>query len=460
MSTKSQPRPSRLLVIVAAILIPLGTTACGKKSGGKAGESASQKAGEEPEKPGAAGESAKPSGTAGLPSSVSATQDGDKAATGKQKVLLWHAYRDAERLALDQLIAAWNQKKASIEVVALAVPFDALIDKAQVAIPRGNGPDLVIFAHDKIGTWARDGLIQPLGTWAGRDRLGRFLPQTVKPLVFERAIYGLPLAFKSLVLFYNRTMVPTPPKTMKELIAIAKQHTDKKEGKFGFAYDAADLYMHAGFLHAHGGAVIDEKTGALRLDSDEAIAAAKYVRGLHAKEKVVPKGMSNFVVTAMFNDNKVPMVLNGPWFLSEIEAGIKWAVAPLPTLDNGQPIKPFLGSEAIMLSAKTTKRDAALEVLDYLTSDEAALTRLKVGQQMVANKKVYENARWAADPTIKVFRAQADVAVPMSNAVQASLAWQPYNNALRKIVFGGEDAAKTLKAAQAQADAAVAKQTK
>lgn len=412
--------------------------------------------------PPAAGSKPIQTATTGTDKGASPAADPAKAPANKepapvQNVLIWHAYRDAERAAFDKLIGAWNEKQPHIQVKALAVPFDALIDKMQVAIPRGNGPDLVVFAHDKIGTWARDKLIQPLAGWATGDRLGRFLPQTVKPLVFESAIYGLPLAFKSLVLFYNRAMIAKAPATLDELVTMAKAHTDDKDGRFGLAYDAADLYTHAAFLHAFGGSVYDDKAGKLTIDTPAAVQAVNAVRKLHATDKVLPKGMSAFVITAMFNDGKVPFVLNGPWFVAEIDKSVKWAIAPLPTVAEGKPLRPYLGSEAVMLSAKTKVKDAALTIMDYLTSDEAALLRLSEGKQMVANKKIYENAEWSKDPIIRVFRAQADVSVPMSNAVAAGLAWQPYSNALRKIIFGGEPAEPTLKAAQAQADAAFAK---
>ncbi len=440
--TTAYRRLHRFALLASALCVAGAlTTGCGKKSAPAASKPTSTQADNNNKAPVA------------LANEATAAS----AKTVKQKVVLWHAYRDAERKALDALITAWNDKRKDIELVALAVPFDALIDKAQVAIPRGNGPDLLIFAHDKIGTWARDGLIQPLGKWANSARLGRFLPQTVKPLVFERAIYGLPLTFKSIVLFFNRAMVTKAPTTLKDLVTEAKKHTNIAEGEFGFAYDAADLYFHAPFLHAFGGQVFDESSRKLVIDSPEAVAAVQRVRQLHAVDKVLPKGMSSFVITAMFNDGKVPFVLNGPWFISEIERSVKWGVAVLPKTATGQPLKPFLGSEALMLSAKTKVREAALLVSDYLTSDEAALTRLKNGKQMVANKKIYENPRWSADPTIRVFRAQADNAVPMSNAVEAGLAWQPYNNALRKVIFGGKDTKKALKTAQNQANAAMAK---
>ncbi|MCO4761452.1 MAG: extracellular solute-binding protein [Myxococcales bacterium] len=380
-----------------------------------------------------------------------------KKAGPPQKVVLWHAYRDTERKALDQLIASWNKKHPETQVTALAIPFDALIDKAQIAIPRGNGPDLIIFAHDKVGVWARDKLIAPLGDFATSERLKRFLPQTVKPLVFERAVYGLPLAFKSLVLFYNRKLVPKPPKTVAEMTEIAKKLTNKEKGAFGLAYDAADLYYHAGWLHAFGGQVFDPKARTLAIDSPAAIQAVEAVRELHKKHKVLPKGMTGFVITAMFNEGKVGMVFNGPWFLSEIEKGVPFAVAPMPEVAPGKPMRPYLGSEGLMLSAKTKVRAAALTVVDYLTSDEAALTRMAVGKQLVANKKIYEDPKFGNDPVVKVFRAQADIAVPMPNAVEANVAWAPYSNALRKVIFGDTAAAVALKSAAVQANSALEK---
>ncbi|MEY3015489.1 MAG: hypothetical protein RIT45_4224 [Pseudomonadota bacterium] len=436
------PRPSArgslvLLAAVALLLLP----GCGKKD--------------------AAEGVAKPSAEAAAPAKAAA--EPAKAAepppppVEKQTVLLWHAYRDAERGALDALVAAWNKKHPEIELKALAVPYDALIDKTQVAIPRGNGPDLIIIAHDKIGTWARDGLIAPLGAFATPARLHRFLPVTVKPLVFERAVYGLPMAFKSLALFYNKALVAKPPATIDELVEAGKKHTDAEEGKFGLAYDASDLYQHAAWLHAYGGLVFDEESRELKIDTPEAAAAIEAVRKLHKDDGVLGKGMTGFIITAMFNDGKVPFVFNGPWFISEIDEKLKWGVATLPTAPNGSPLRPYLGSEAVLLSAHSKAKDAALTIMDYLTSDEAALTRITEGKQMVANVKIYEDPRFSADPVFKVFRAQADQAMPMSNSIEAGVAWTPYSGALRKAIFGDAKPAEALSEAQKQAAGALEK---
>ena len=372
-------------------------------------------------------------------------------------VTLWHSYRDDERKALDVLVSQWNGAHAEVQIQALAVPFDAIIDKFQVATPNGNGPDLIVMAHDKVGLWARDGLIQPLGEFATQDRLARFLPQTVKPLVFDKAIWGLPLAFKSVALFYNRKMIAEPPKTLGQLIEVAKGYTSAKTESFGLAYDAADLYFHAPFLYGCGGKVWDDVAKKITIDSTEAIKAAELARSLFVEHKILPKGVSGFVVTAMFNDGKTPFTIQGPWFISEIAKEIDWGVAVLPEIAPGQPLRPFLGSEALLLTKPSKVRAAALRVADYLTSDEAAITRLEQGKQMVANAKIYENPRWLDKPVVKVFRAQAEVAVPMPTAVEPSVAWTPYAAALRRIIFAGADPKTALAEAQTAADQALAR---
>jgi len=367
------------------------------------------------------------------------------AADPEGKVVLWHAYRDAERAAIDQLVDHWNKNHPKLSVEALAVPIDAIIDKFQVAVPNGNGPDLIVFAHDKIGVWAKDGLIQPLGDFATPERLKRFLPQTVRPLVHDKAIYGLPLAFKSLVLFYNQKLVPTPPKTLGQLIEVAKGLTRPDAEAFGLAYEAANLYFHAPFLFGAGGTVFDDSGRVPAIDGTAARQAIETARDLYKVHKILPQGsISGFVLTAMFNDGKVPFVFQGPWFIGEIDKSVQWAVAPLPELAPGKPLKPFLGSEAVMLSKKATHVAAALRIVDYLTSDEAALVRVSVGRQMVANVKTYEMPKWADDPVVKVFRAQADMAVAMPAAAEMAAVWNPYNTALQKAIYGETPAAEAL----------------
>ena len=100
------------------------------------------------------------------------------------------------------------------------------------------------------------------------------------------------------------------------------------------------------------------------------------------------------------------MVINGPWFLGEINEDVPFAVSVLPRVsETGQAARPLLTAEAYFVSATTPRREAALEALRLLTDDEAALTRALEGRQAVANRAVWEDPRVAEDPVLSVFRA-------------------------------------------------------
>ena len=51
----------------------------------------------------------------------------------------------------------------------------------------------------------------------------RFLPTTLEAMTYRGTVYGLPLNFKVITLIYNKKLVPTPPKTTGELLAMSKK---------------------------------------------------------------------------------------------------------------------------------------------------------------------------------------------------------------------------------------------
>ena len=137
-------------------------------------------------------------------------------------VTLWFAYRAEEQKALEATVKAFNSKGGAVQIDAIPVPYDAFVDKLELTIPNGHGPDLFIFAHNMIGHWSKQEMIEPLSGKASGDTLGRFLPETVKALVHNKTLYGLPMAFKNLALYYNKSLVPTAPTTFAEVRAIQK----------------------------------------------------------------------------------------------------------------------------------------------------------------------------------------------------------------------------------------------
>jgi len=348
-------------------------------------------------------------------------------------VVLWHSYTGAERDALESTAAAWNREHPETPVALVAVPHDAFADKLTSAIPNGNGPDLFIFAHDRIGDWADAGVIEPIEFWVDDARVERFSDETVAAMAYRDSLWGLPLAVKALALYYRTDLVATPPATTDELIALAPKMRDA--GGFALAYANVDLYGHAPWLHGYGGRVIDDQ-GKLAIATPEAAQAMRFARELVAKG-VVPADAQGPRVASLFNDGRAATAMSGPWFVADIASGVPWKVAPLPIVSaTGKPAAPFLGVEGILMSARARDKDAAFAVLDGLTANAAAIERAKTARQVVANPCAYDDPDVARDAVLRAFRDQLAHTVPMPKGAAMRAVWTPYRTALGEVLAG------------------------
>lgn len=355
---------------------------------------------------------------------------------------LWHTYRGTEEEALGQLVDKWNAAHPDEQVDALALPYDAYSSKLTSAIPRGHGPDVFIAPHERAGDWVRSGLLAaPEADWSA------FHPTTVKALQINGVTYGIPLAFKSVVLFYDADRVSTPPRTTDELVAQAKAFTDQSKQEYGLAYEATNFYMHGGWLYGFGGRIFDEQ-GHVVLDDPHNAASFAFVEKLLRVWKVVPEEATAVLVAQLFNTHKAAFVLSGPWFIGEIADGVNWKMAPLPIVsETGLPARPFLTVEAAFVSARSTQPEQAMELAKFLASTDSAVLRATVASQPVATLAAYQRPEVAKLESLRIFRQQLDAAVPMPNDPKMASVWEPANTALRQVLRGAASPEDALKAA-------------
>ncbi len=350
-------------------------------------------------------------------------------------VVLWHTYTNGERAALEQLAEEWNRDHPDRGLTLVAVPYDAFADKLTSAIPNGNGPDLFIYAHDRIGAWVDARLIEPVEFWVDDELADRFDRGALLPLAYEGSLWGLPLGTKSLALFYRTDLVATPPRTTDELLALAP--AARAADRYALAYANTELYGHAPWLFGYGGAVFDD-AGELDLATAEAAAAGAFARTLVA-DGVVPADASVQLVATLFNEGKAAMALSGPWFIGDIADGVPWQVTTMPVVSaTGEVAAPFLSAEGVLMSARARDKEAAFAVMDHLTSDGAAIVRARRAQQVVANRAAYLEPDIGDDPVLSTFRAQSAHTVPMPASPTMRAVWRPYMIALQEILRGAD----------------------
>jgi arabinogalactan oligomer/maltooligosaccharide transport system substrate-binding protein len=378
-------------------------------------------------------------------------------ALAQKEVVVWHAYRAEEKEAIEKVVAAYNATVASkgIKVTTLAVPYDAFADKITAAVPRGKGPDVFIYAQDRLGGWIEAGkTVEPIDFFLDKATKDRFIPTTMEAMTYRGTVYGLPLNYKVITLIYNKKLLPAPPKTSKELVAAAKKLTDARSGRFGLAYSYSDYYYHAALQNAFGGRVFDPGPKPV-LNAPENVKALELLMRWFTVDGILPAEPSTALITSLFNGGKAAMVFSGPWFLGEIAKGVDFGLAPLPTIDEagGKPMRPWMTVEGVYVTAPSANKDAAYDFAKYLTDTPQAKVMAVEGRQTPANKAVYSDPAVAGDAILSAFRKQVEVAVPMPNLPEMTMVWSPATTAMNTIV----KKSATPKAAMDQAQAALVK---
>ncbi|HNZ02998.1 MAG TPA: extracellular solute-binding protein [Myxococcota bacterium] len=357
---------------------------------------------------------------------------------------LWHSYRGAERDALEQVVVDFGRLHPEWPVELLAVPYDAFANKLTSAIPRGNGPDVFIAAHERLGDWAESGLVAPL---SGDDGLwGAFFPATVSAVTWKSTPHGYPLAFKSLALFVRDDLIGgSVPADTDAMVATCRGFAKDRPGSFCIAWEAGSFYHHAPWLFGFGGGILDDK-GTPVLDRPENAASIAFVRDL-TNEGFLPQEPTSALVTQLFNEGRVAMVVNGPWFLGELAQGVPYSVHPLPRVSaTGGATTPFLTVDAAMVSARSLQPEAARALARFIAVQGAA-TRLVDAKQVVALESAFDSPGVTVDPIVLQFRDASALAIPMPNVPVMRAVWEPASQALRSALRGATEPADALKAA-------------
>lgn len=368
------------------------------------------------------------------------------------ELTIWHGYRGEEKVAFEKLVAEFNQAHAAkgLKASTLAVPYDAFADKITASVPRGKGPDVFIFAQDRLGGWIEAGnTIEPIDFYLDKDVKTRFIPSTFDAMTYKGTVYGLPFNFKVISMFYNKKLVQSPPKTTAELVAIARKNTNAAAGQFGLAYWYANFYFHAPLMNAFGGSVFDKQRRPT-VNSPENVKSVDLMMRWFDKDRILPAEPSTALITQLFNGGKAAIVFNGPWFLGEIAEGIDFGIAPLPRVDEagGKPLAPWITVEGLYIAAPSKNKDAAYEFIKFATDVAQAKLMAVDGRQTPANTKVWDDPKVGNDPILKAFRTQVDTAVPMPNFAEMAMFWSPVTTAMNGIVQKALTPKAALDAAQ------------
>lgn len=344
----------------------------------------------------------------------------------------------------DEVLAAYNLEL----VVELK---SAIRDDFKVAAPTGEGPDIIVIAHDQAGTLIADGLLAEVDL-GGKD--ADFAPTALEACTYDGTLYCLPYATENMAFFYNTDLVPTPPTTWAEVLEIGEAL--KAEGKVeyvmsvtGTTYDAYPLYTSLGgyiFGKSENGDWNPEDLG---VDNEGMIAGVQWLADNVANGNL-PADWDWANNHALFETGKTPFIMAGPWALGRLrESGVPYAITNFP--DGGYP---FAGTQGFFINAQSDNVLLAQAFLnEFVATEEVMLKLYEVGQRPPA----YLPALAQVDDADLVAMAAAGENAQMMPAIAAmGSVWGSWSDAVTLARDGKQDAASAMADAGAKIRALIA----
>jgi maltose/maltodextrin transport system substrate-binding protein len=289
---------------------------------------------------------------------------------------------------------------------------EGLTDKFQAAAQAGKGPDVVFWAHDRLGEWADAGLLKPLDI--KDDFKAGFIPMCWDAVTHNKQIWGYPIALEAVSLIYNKKFLTgAPPSQLSQVPAFAKELRAKNPNVIAIMWDYNTPYFSWPFLASGGGYPFKKIAGGYDV-TNIGVNNEGAVKGLQGiveliNAGIMPKGASYSVMDQKMNNGELAMMVSGPWAWSNLrKSGIDFDLAPLPGID-GNPGRPFVGVLAALVNRATPNSDLAAQFLEkYVATSDGLKTidadvpigvpaLISLSDEMAAKnlliKTTYENAK-------------------------------------------------------------------
>ena len=272
-------------------------------------------------------------------------------------------------------------------------------------VPTGNGPDLIVMAHDKLGALVANNVVAPVDLGEAKSN---FADVAVKAVTYDGQTYGVPYAVESVALVRNNALTKDEPKTYDDMIASGKA----TGAEYPFIIQMGtegDPYHFYGFQTSFGAPVFNtnadgEYTSELAMGGSGGTDFATWLKA-QGDAGVISPSITGDIAKQAFLDGKAAYTVTGPWNVAAFrEAGMDVSVLPIPSAGS-QAAQPFVGVQMFYQSATSTNTLIAKQFFNYLATPVAQEKMQKLGGRASAMPEVADKSD---DQDIKDFAKIAE----------------------------------------------------
>ncbi|WP_235941750.1 ABC transporter substrate-binding protein [Paenibacillus puerhi] len=364
---------------------------------------------------------------AGCSSSPAENQpQGSGAAAGgsaaKTKITYWTNDRsDADYIK--QVIQKFNETNKDNLEVELTVMADNYDQSVDISFASKQAPDILRVDFNKVVPWVKKGFLTPLDPYISEDMKAKFTSTFAEEKnIYEGKIYSLPNVGQIWRLVYNvdlfeKAGIKSPPTTLQELVDTAKKLTEagKSTGAYGFAgsFKSSSAFDRVAYPIAtlSGTNVVEGynlKTG--QYDFGAYKETVEALRQMRLDGSMLPgsEALDIDPLRAQFAQGKIGMYVNHSAepavYNTQFPAQIKWASAPVPTIDGNKKGASLVnGGAYLSISAESDKKDKAWKFIEYMYSDEVQTGYHEKGYGVSILPHITANAKQGELPGMEGF---------------------------------------------------------
>ena len=357
-------------------------------------------------------------------------------------LVIWADQKKAD--SLKEIAKSWGDKQGIS--VAVQIVANDLQPNFVTANQAGNGPDIVVGAHDWIGNLVQNSAIRPVVL--SPEAEANYSDIALKAVTYDGQIYGAPYAVECLGLFVNKALTSvTQPTSIEEMVEagtaagttlVLSQTVDEK----GDAHNMEPIYTAAGgylFGKNPDGSYNSKDLG---IGKEGSIKAAEKIRQL-GQQGVLRKSVTAANHISLFTDGKAPYLISGPWALADIKkAGIDYQLTRIPGFKDirGSQARPFVGVNCFYVASNgKNKAFAETFVADAAKDMTFAASMFPSNELPPAQKDLAEKLK-TERPDMVAFAELSAKADPMPAIPAMSSVWEPLGRAQANIVAGADPA--------------------
>lgn len=325
--------------------------------------------------------------------------------------------------------------------VTVAHPDQVEVKFQQTAATQ-NGPDIIMWAHDRFGEWSKAGLIAPLTI--SDEVKAKFAKVGWDAVTVEGKIVGYPVAIEAVSLICNNKFVKSQPENFEDFVKLGEEL--KKDGVKPIIWAYATPYFSYPLIAAQGGYAFKKVDGGYDVkdtgvNNEGAKAGLQFISDL-ITNGYMEKGADYGVMEAQFTKNKAACIINGPWgWPNYDQAKVDFTVWKLPKL-GGQPAKAFVGVTSMAINSASPNKELAQEFLENYLLTVDGLTEVNNDKALGVTALTAFQQTLDKDPRIAATKENALNGEPMPSVPEMNKFWSSFETALKNVTSGRQGVAE------------------